>query len=153
MAKTNRTTRKTPRASVTKNTDRRGIPPPPKRAPALSRSKFAIHWGHDNGRTVIKHPSPMAAEVAAQRWRSVESTLLELSETADALATLRNSEPPASVAVLMAAVAARAVSLIDSLRVDVDTFVDLSPALRAALVAIDKRKAALAAKATKDGAA
>jgi hypothetical protein len=126
MAKANRTTSTSRRASAAKAT---------KAAP--------VQWGTDDkGRAIILSASVRWAHtLPVAQWQGMRTTIADLQDVADGINTLR-AYPAGDVAAAMAVIAVHSVSLIGELSERARSVLALSPRLREDLAKADARMAA-----------
>ena len=127
MAKGNRTTSKSSRASLAKATKAR---------------RFPVQWGYENGRHIVTRATGrLARELPIAQWQGMRSTIAELQDVADGINALR-TYPPGAVADALAVIAVHSVSLIGDLAERARSVLALSPRLREDLAKADARMAA-----------
>jgi hypothetical protein len=115
----------------------------PRRATAAKATKtHPVEWGvDDEGRQIVVRASSWYAhELPVAQWRGMRWTIAELQNVAAGIDALR-AYPAGDVAAAMAVIAARGVTLIDSLAESARCILAMSPRLREDIAKADARMA------------
>ena len=108
--------------------------------PNAPASAYRIAWGHREGRTVIVRDTPRSLELQARYWIDLTKAVETLGEAASAVADWRAANSAGSGGTALTVMADHLASLAPTVHERVQTIIDLSPTLRAAMHQVEARQ-------------